>query len=125
DVGAWVDGEVGRLDVLPDPLLELTVLRGKRDVDIATLLRALARGPGTSEERARIEMAVLHELVTTDRVPIRQAVYWASRIAGDLSWDEYCAALQHEDHYDLAEAGHYGTVPEAERGFLEFLHRYA
>ena len=125
DVGAWVDAEVERLDVLPNALLELTLLRDKHDVDIAKLLRALAREPMTADEWARIGMGVLHDLVSAGRVTIPRAVYWASTIASDLSWDEYGEATELEERYDHAKFRSYGTVAEAERAFREFLHRYA
>jgi hypothetical protein len=65
----------------------------------------------TAQERARMEMGVLHKLVSTGRVQIGQAVHWGSRIACDLPWEEYGAALGLEDQYDLAEGGHYGLCP--------------
>lgn len=59
DVGEWVGAEVERLDVLPEALLELTVMGGKHDVDIANLLRALMPRPLTTSEGAWMEMSAL------------------------------------------------------------------
>jgi hypothetical protein len=124
DLATWVDAEVARRDRLPDPLLELTVLRCKHDVDIAALLRGLAGDvPGT--DRATLELGTLRELVEDGHVPVRQAAYQALRIANAIGWDVYCEAIGLVDLFDLAEAGTYGSVEDAEREFLAFLDRYA
>jgi len=120
DVGRWVDCEVARLAVLPDPLLELTTLGGKHDVDIANLLAALGPQP-RRDLCARIELSILRELVSSGRIPIERAVVWASRIAEDVSWEVYVRFLGLEDEYQLAEEGRHGSVADVERRFREEL----
>jgi hypothetical protein len=129
DVAEWVPEAVDRVDVLPDPLLELTTLKGKQDVDIVTLLYQLgpARRPA---ERARDRFAVLHELLTTNRINLGDAARQMYRIAlEDLSPDdeggEYFACLSLDDQYDLARDGTYGTLDDVRRGVVDFLQRYA
>jgi hypothetical protein len=124
DVSTWVFAEVERYDVIPDPLLELTVLAGKHDVDVANLLRALAPEV-TPEVRMKMEIGTLREMVACDGISLHRAVSWAASVANDVSWDIYCEAIGLEDAYELAENGTYGTVADVERDIRSFLDRFA
>jgi hypothetical protein len=120
DVSAWVDVQVAKRDPLPDALLELTTLRGKHDVEIEKLLAALAPAL-TNEDRSRLELAALRELVRSGRRSIREAVRDLPHIAEGLPARLHSEAVGIEDQFILAELGTYGTVEDAERAFLAFL----
>jgi hypothetical protein len=129
DVAEWLTQAVERVDALSGPLLELTTLKGKHDVDIVNLLYQLgpARRPA---ERARDRFGVLYELLTTDGVSLGDAVKQMYRIAlEDLSPEdeggEYFACLALDDRYDLASGGIYGTLDDVRREAVDFLERYA
>ena len=123
DVGDWVTVEVDRHEVLVDPLLDLTTLNGKHDVDVAHLLRDLAGNPDVRVE-APIGIAVLGEMLRRKQRTCRNAIAQAARIAEDLSRDEHGAALGLEDELQLAEDGVYGVVSEVERAVVAFFSRY-
>ncbi|MFI5299294.1 MAG: hypothetical protein ACHREM_14460 [Polyangiales bacterium] len=123
DVGAWVDVEVERCEVVAGPLLELTTLKDKHEVDIAHLLNDLALRP-SEKVQAPIALGILGELLRRKRITSRDAICQASRLADAISRDEYCTTLGLEDEYDLAEYGTYGQLDDAERAIAAFFERY-
>jgi hypothetical protein len=124
DVTTWVFAEVNRHEVIPDALLELTVLAGKHDVDIANLLRALVPGV-SSQEKAKLKLGTLNALVERELVSLHEAMIGAARIADEISWETYGEAVGLEDAYALAEQGMYGNVADVERDIRAFLGRFA
>ncbi|MFI5296946.1 MAG: hypothetical protein ACHREM_02520 [Polyangiales bacterium] len=123
DVGAWVDVEVERCEALVGPLLDLTTLNGKHDVDIEHLLFDLADRP-SDNVRASVALGVLGEMVRRKQLTSRDAICQASRLAELISCSEYGAALSLEDQYYLAVAGIHGTLDEVERDIVAFFDRY-
>ena len=106
-----------RSDTVEGPLLDLTTLNGKHDVEIAHLLNDLASHP-TERVVAPIALGVLGvlgEMLRRKKLASDEAIRQATRFAEAVSSGEFGTALGLEDAYYLAEDGSYGTIDEVER----------
>ena len=125
-VANWVDGEVFASERVEGPLLELTVLVGKADHEIALELEALARAESVAATYAELTLACMGVLVETHRVELRAAISHLFGMANSNEFSEDdCAEVYYlDDGYDLAAAGYQGTLEGVRADFLAFTSRY-
>jgi hypothetical protein len=128
-VSDWVDRSLARVEKVDGPLLELTTLRDKHDIDIIKLLNHLGHS-ATTADLGRVRLGVLYHLFTSGKIDLARTTAQLFRIGlTDFTYEgepsEYCACVNLDDEYDLAARGTYGTLEQVQRDVLAFLEPYA
>ncbi len=131
DIENWADRHIDAIDVPPDALLELSILRSTDEYAVLDLLGSLgSKTLGKSEHRYPI--GFLGVLFLEKRISLESAIRSLFWIGQELSDDvpEGLSACQQRiyllDHnYDDAVGGFYGTIEAVEADAIDFLTPYA